>query len=60
MTKKILNRKKLDTSTPVFTGIKYSEEISLQLFRYNQDDYVEKTNLSEKEIKEFYYLKSNY
>lgn len=60
MAMKTLNRKKLDTSTPVFTGIKYSEELSLQLFRYNQDDYVEKTNFSEKEIEEFSDLTSNY
>ena len=41
MARKILNRKKLDPSEPVFTGIKQAEEISLQLFRYNKDEFYE-------------------
>ncbi|MBI9038475.1 MAG: magnesium/cobalt transporter CorA [Bacteroidales bacterium] len=45
--KKILNRKKLNPSTPIFTGLKYSEEISLQLFKYNSDEYFEDSNYSE-------------
>lgn len=53
MAKKILNRKKLNPLTSVFTGVKYEEKLSLQLFKYNKDDYVEKTNFSEKEFKGF-------
>ena len=53
MAKKTLNRRKLNPLIPVFTGIKYEEKLSLQLFKYNQDDYVEKTNFSEKEFKGF-------
>ncbi|NQU80144.1 MAG: magnesium/cobalt transporter CorA [Bacteroidetes bacterium] len=60
MAKKILNRKKLNPLTPVFTGIKYEEKLSLQLFRYNQDGYVEKTNFSEKEFKGFSDLTSQH
>ena len=41
ITKKILNRKKLNPSTPVFTGIHKEEPISAQLFKYNEQAYVE-------------------
>ena len=47
MAKKILNRKKLNPHTPVFTGIKHSDETSLQLFSYNVDEYLEDSDYSE-------------
>ncbi|MBC8321549.1 MAG: magnesium/cobalt transporter CorA [Bacteroidetes bacterium] len=53
MTKKVLNRKTKTPLIPVFTGIKFSEEISIQLFSYNKDKFVEKKKISEKEFKGF-------
>lgn len=60
MARKILNRKKLNPNTPVFTGNQYLEESSLQLFRYNKDDYNEKTQYSVKEFKGFPDLKNQW
>lgn len=41
MEKRILNRKKINPSVPVFTGVKYSEKSSLQLFKYNEKECIE-------------------
>lgn len=46
MVKKLLNRKKINPLTPVFTGNKYSEKTSLQLFDYNKDEVTETENYS--------------
>ncbi len=53
MTRKILSRKKINPLSPVFTGIKQLENISLQLFRYNQNEFFENENYSEKEFNGF-------
>lgn len=41
MVKNILNRKRVNPSEPVFTGLKHSDELSLQLFKYNQNGHSE-------------------
>jgi magnesium transporter len=53
MRRKILNRKKANPFANIFTGIKYSDKIDVQLFKYNKDSIVEDTNLSEKKIETF-------
>lgn len=53
MTRKILSRKKINPLKPVFTGVKQLETISLQLFRYNQNELFEDANYSEKEFNGF-------
>ncbi|WP_372744486.1 magnesium/cobalt transporter CorA [Lutibacter sp.] len=51
--KKSLNRKKLNPLTPVFTGVKHSDNLNIQLFKYNKDEYLEDVNFSENDFKEF-------
>lgn len=34
--KKLLNRKNLNPLTPVFTGVKYSDDLKIQLYTYNK------------------------
>jgi len=46
MVKKILNRKKLNPSVPIFTGIKYAEKLAVQLFKYNEDECLEDSDYS--------------
>ncbi len=41
--KKLLNRKNLNPLTPVFTGVKYSDHLNVQLFKYNSDKISEKS-----------------
>lgn len=41
MVRKILDRKKVNPLVPVYTGIKHSNKIQLQLFIYNQSEYTE-------------------
>jgi len=53
MKKKVLSRKKINPSAPIFTGIKYAETLSLQLFKYNQAEYVEDSNYPAKKFKGF-------
>jgi len=53
MVKKILNRKKINPSVPVFTGVKYAEKISIQLFKYNQEECLEDSNYPEKKFNGF-------
>lgn len=53
MTKKILNRKKLNPSIPIFTGVKYTEKLSIQLFKYNQNDCFEDSDYSKTEFENF-------
>ncbi|BDD05781.1 magnesium/cobalt transporter CorA [Aureibacter tunicatorum] len=43
---KRLNRKKVDRSTPVYTGSLVEEPVGIQTFRFNQDSLVEKKNVS--------------
>lgn len=45
-----LNRKKLNPSTPIFTGIKYSDDVNLQLFIYNENEYSENSKFYEKDF----------
>ena len=47
MRNKILNRKKLNPSVPIFTGVKLEDDVSLQLFKYNNDEYFEDAEYSE-------------
>jgi len=49
MVKKLLNRKKLNPSEPVFTGTKHLDKTGIQQFRYNKNDYYEEAeyNVSE-------------
>ncbi len=53
MGRKILNRKKLNPSVPIFTGVKYVEKLSIQMFKYNKDICLEDLNYSEKKFKGF-------
>lgn len=46
MIQKILNRKRVNSSAPVFTGIKHSEKLSLQIFKYNQEACFEDVHFS--------------
>ncbi len=60
MGKKLINRKKLNPNIHVFTGVKYSDKIKLQLFEYNSSELMEKKKFLEKEFhgftdNEFYY-----
>ena len=51
--KNILNRKKLNPSIPTFTGVRIVDEVNVQLFSYNKENCVEKTNFSLVELKNF-------
>lgn len=53
MAHKILNRKKLNPSIPIFTGIKYTESLSLQLFNYNKLECIEDSDYIQKEFNGF-------
>ena len=53
MGKKRLSRKKINPQTPVFTGIKYTDEFNMQLFIYNQNELVENENYYEKDFEGF-------
>lgn len=53
MIKKILNRKKINPSSPIFTGIKLVEEVSSQLFTYKQDAHTEDPNYNLNNFKGF-------
>lgn len=46
MIRKKLNRKKVNRSTPVYTGIEYSSELSMQLFTFNKDEFKEYPDFS--------------
>ncbi len=46
MKRKILNRKKVNPSIPVYTGEKHLEKICLQLFKYNAEEYIEDPEFS--------------
>ena len=50
MVKKILNRKKLNPTLPVYTGNKIEEEAHVQLFQYNSESFIEQ---SEFEVSKF-------
>lgn len=41
MVKNILNRKRINPSEPLFTGVKHVESPSIQLFKYSQQDFFE-------------------
>lgn len=49
----LFTRKKLDPTIPVFTGIKHLETVSIQLFKYNADAYIEDVNISTKNFVAF-------
>jgi len=51
--RKILNRKKTNPSVPIFTGVKYTETLSLQLFKYNQEECIEDPDYIQKEFNGF-------
>tara|TARA_R110001583_G_scaffold74038_1_gene205326 strand:+ start:8467 stop:9522 length:1056 start_codon:yes stop_codon:yes gene_type:complete len=53
MRKKTLSRKKINPSTPIFTGVKYSDELKMQLFIYNENEYVENSTFYEKDFNGF-------
>lgn len=53
MSKKSLNRKKHNPTNFVFTGVQYTNEISIQLFAYNKDGHLELNNLKEQEFTGF-------
>jgi magnesium transporter len=44
--RKLLNRKNLNPTSHVFTGVKHSEVLNIQLFKYNKVEYLEETNFS--------------
>jgi magnesium transporter len=53
MEKKVLNRKKINPSIPVFTGVKQVDITALQLFEYNKDNCSEDSKYSEKKFNGF-------
>lgn len=53
MIQKSLNRKKINPSVAVYTGIKHEDKISLQLFQYNKDECIENLEFSHKKFKGF-------
>tara|TARA_R110001583_G_scaffold193371_1_gene361785 strand:+ start:922 stop:1977 length:1056 start_codon:yes stop_codon:yes gene_type:complete len=53
MVRKILNRKKLNPSVPIFTGVKYAETLSVQMFKYNQDACIEDSDYSQEKFEGF-------
>lgn len=53
MVKKLLNRKKLNPSVPIFTGVKYAEKLTIQLFKYNENECLEDSDYSQKEFNGF-------
>ena len=53
MAKKILNRKKMNPSIPIFTGVQYAEKLSLQLFQYNETKCIEDANYHPSKFKGF-------
>lgn len=55
MAKKLLNRKNINPLTPVFTGYRYTEITSIQLFEYNSDTTSETKNYPLEEFKGFAY-----
>ena len=46
----ILNRKKIDPNNPEFTGKVRPEKISMQLFTYNEHEFIEKPSYALKEV----------
>jgi magnesium transporter len=60
MAKKKLNRKRVNTHIPVFTGNKYSENISIQLFEFNRDHFIERTDISDENFSGFKSGKDQY
>jgi hypothetical protein len=48
-----LNRKKPDPNKFIFTGIQSEEPIDIQLFKYNKDSCIEKTEIQVSEIENF-------
>jgi len=53
MITKLLNRKKVNPSTPTFTGVKHVEELSAQLFVYNKLECIENSDYKISDFKEF-------
>ena len=53
MTRKILNRKKIDPYEMVFTGEKKEDKIEIQLFSYNDNDYKEDNGFNIETLKKF-------
>ncbi len=49
----LLNRKKVNPTTPIFTGIQQIEEISAQLFVYNESECHENSEFNISEFQEF-------
>ena len=60
MGKKKLNRKKLNPNIPVFTGAKYSDKVSVQLFTYNTENFREDVILSDDKFNGFANDESQY
>lgn len=57
---KKLNRKKINPQSPVFTGVKYVDDISSQLFKYDEYSYVETKEFSIKNFRNFEISNNNY
>lgn len=53
MVNKILNRKKINPAKPVFTGKKYLEKPSIQLFEYSKESLSENSKFELKDFKGF-------
>jgi len=53
MVKKLLNRKKLNPSVPIFTGVKYAEKLAIQLFKYDENECLEDSDYSQKNFDGF-------
>ncbi|MRT91729.1 magnesium/cobalt transporter CorA [Ancylomarina sp. 16SWW S1-10-2] len=60
MAKKILNRKRLNPSMPIFTGVRYAEKLGVQLFKYNENACFENINFSQKNFDGFLLDDSQY
>lgn len=53
MARKLLNRKNINPSAPIFTGKKYTETTGIQLFEYDKDESRETKNYSLEEFNGF-------
>ncbi len=56
---RLLNRKKVNPTTPTFTGVKQVDELSAQLFVYNKSECNENSDFKISEFKEFLPNESN-
>ncbi len=53
MVNKLLNRKKINPAVPTFTGNRFEDKISIQLFKYNREECIEDLDFNEDKLTGF-------